>query len=90
MIPYYTFMVFATWFILAISGAGAEPKEGMEYAKIVILNILTLILWSYQVLQEVIQFNNDDNSVWEYISSLQNLGDIICLTLTPTLCFANF
>ena len=26
----------------------------------------------------------------DYFTSLQNIGDIICLTLTPTLCLTNF
>ena len=70
MIPYFTFMIIALWFILSSTGAGAEPKEGMEQAKNVILATLTLILWSWQVLQEFIQFKNDwnsDNSIWGYI-----------------------
>ena len=33
---------------------------------------------------------NDDNTIWEYFGSMQNIGDIICLTLTPTLCLTNF
>ena len=92
MIPYFTFMIIALWFILSSTGAGAEPKEGMEQAKNVILATLTLILWSWQVLQEFIQFRNDynsDNSIWDYFGP-QNIGDIICLTLTPVLCLTNY
>ena len=70
MIPYFIFMLIALWFIISITGAGAEPKEEMEQVKIVILATLTLILWSWQLLQEFIQFKNDwnsDNSIWGYI-----------------------
>ena len=97
MIPYFIFMLIALWFIISITGAGADPKEGMEQVKIVILATLTLILWSWQLLQEFIQFKNDwnsDNSIWGYIqdhfSSLQNILDLICLTLTPVLCLTNY
>ena len=31
-----------------------------------------------------------DKSIWEYLSSLQNIGDIICLILTPVLCLTNY
>ena len=97
MIPYFSFMIITLWFILSITGAGAEPREGMEQAKIVILATLTIILWFWQVLQEFIQFKNDwnsDISIFDYIldhfSSLWNIGDIICLTLTPVLCLTNY
>ena len=90
MVPYFTFMVIAQWFILSISGSGAEPKEGYEHAKIVTLATATLILWSYQVMQEFIQFRNDDNTIWEYFKSLQNIGDLICLSLIPALCLTNY
>ena len=97
MVPYFSFMIITLWFILSITVAGAEPKEGMEQAKIVILSTLTIILWFWQVLQEFIQFKNDwnsDISIFDYIldhfSSLWNIGDIICLTLTPVLCLTNY
>ena len=54
MIPYFAFMIIAQWFTLEISSAGAEPKEETVRVKIVTLATLTLILWSYQVLQEII------------------------------------
>ena len=48
-------------------------------------------------MQEFIQFRNDWNSgdsiwvyIWDYISSLNNVGDIICLTLTLALCLTNY
>ena len=97
MIPYFSFMIITLWFILSITSAGAEPREGMEQAKIVILATLTIILWFWQVLQEIIQFRNDWNSehsiwvyIWDYFSSLNNIGDIICLSLTPALCLTNY
>ena len=90
MIPYFTFMAVAQWFILAVCSAGEEHKEGGEHIKIVILATSTLILWFYQLMQEIIQFNNDDNSILDYFISLQNIGDMICLTLTPVLCLTNY
>ena len=97
MIPYFTFMIITLWFILSITGAGAEPKEDLEQFKIALLASFTLILWFWQVLQEIIQFRNDWNSensiwvyLWDYFSSLNNIGDIICLTLTPALCLTNY
>ena len=92
MIPYFTYMIIALWFILSITGAGAEPKEGMEQAKNVILATLTLIFWSWQLLHEFTQFRiacYSDNSIWDYFGP-QNIGDIICLTLTPVLCLTNY
>ena len=90
MISYFTFMIFAIWFIISINNAGSEHREGMDYAKIVILATLTLILWCIQVGQAIIQFVNDDSTIWEYFKSMKNIGDIICLTLTPALCFTNY
>ena len=97
MIPYFSFIIITLWFILSITNAGAEPREGMEQAKIVILATLTIILWFWQVWQEFVQFRNDWNSgdniwvyIWDYLSSLNNIGDVICLTLTPYLCLTNY
>ena len=88
MIPYYTFMVINQWFILSISMAGSE-HEGM-HTKIVILAASTLVLWFYQIIQEIIQLRNRDISILDYFKSLYNIGDVICLTLTPVLCITNF
>ena len=89
MIPYFTFMTFDILFILSISSAGSEHKEGMERTKIVTLATLTLILWCYQVRQEIIQFQSNDSKA-KYFEDFQNIGDIICLTLTPALCLTNY
>ena len=68
MVPYYAFMIIAQWFILSISIAGSE-HEGM-HTKIVILAAITLILWLYQLIQEIIQFRNSELSYWDYFKRL--------------------
>ena len=57
-----------------------------------ILATSTLILWFYQLLNEIIQIKAmfEFKSALKYFGSLQNIGDLICLALIPVLCLTNY
>ena len=61
-------------------------------AKIIILASSTLVLWSYQIYQEMIQikFLYEDGSLKKYFTSLMNIADISCLMMTLALCLTNY